>query len=80
MTDPIGRQPDDVPTPGAGAEAELADVPKPFMREQLRPRNGRGASEPTAAPIRVLFVCTHNSARSVMAKVLLRSRGGQASP
>lgn len=39
---------------------------------------GNARAADVGAPIRVIFVCTHNSARSVMAEVLLRQKGGPA--
>ena len=37
-----------------------------------------GSRSPDGHATRVIFVCTHNSARSVMAEVLLRRKGGAA--
>ena len=63
----IGRQREDLDR----LEGELLDL------EMTVAAAGRAArKEPVVTPIRVLFVCTHNSARSQIAEALLQRYGG----
>ena len=65
----IGRQRDDLDR----LEGELLDL------ELTVAAAGRAKHReyPMAEPIRVLFVCTHNSARSQIAEALLKEYGGE---
>jgi arsenate reductase len=56
-------------------EAELLDLQ---MTVSAVTRDPRRTSVPSDRPIRVLFVCTHNSARSQIAEAMLARLGGPA--